>query len=85
MPCYEWQCPQCEKVTTVINRMSESDKVPERCQPEPVQTDKVGEDGKPLYEKYESCGYDKPDGWKKLIGSTKFILRGYGWARDGYS
>lgn len=36
-------------------------------------------------EKCEHCGYSEDTGWRKLIGSTKFILRGIGWYRDGYS
>lgn len=93
MPMYEWSCPQCSKVTATINRMVDSEVPPEKCQPQAERTDQNGEDGKPLYNKFEPCGYaqpevwtdEKPTGWKKRIGSTNFILRGSGWAKDSYS
>lgn len=30
-------------------------------------------------------GCDSSDGFELTIGSTQFILKGYGWARDGYN
>lgn len=94
MPLYEWCCPGCKRVTTVIRPMAEYNVPPEKCNPEPAERkDLPTVDGKPQYERFESCGHASQEieaedgtkpGWKKLIGSTRFILQGYGWFRDGY-
>lgn len=96
MPMYEWECPTCKGITNVVNTVADYNKPPEKCDPSPIRTDEKKSNGEPIYQKIESCGHtgtevetDLPDGtvspgWKKLIGSTRFILRGYGWARDGY-
>ncbi len=97
-PLYQWECPQCKQVSTTINRMSDSHIPPDKCSPESERTDQTGEDGKPIYKKHEPCGYIGTDvheqaddgtvtrtGWRKLIGSTNFILKGGGWFRDRYS
>lgn len=93
MPLYEWICPQCQKLTSTIRPVSEYNIPPEKCEPESERTEEKNEKGEPIYIRNPSCGYDKQEvisedgtnpGWKKVIGSTRFILRGFGWARDGY-
>lgn len=36
-------------------------------------------------EKCDFCENKDPEKFRKLIGSTNFVLNGRGWARDGYS
>lgn len=83
---YQWGCPQCSRVTSVINSMRDSHVPPTKCEPELTRTEQVGADGKPIFQKHESCGFEGNDtndvdnsiykGWKKLIGSTTFTVNG---------
>lgn len=66
MPVYEYQCPKCDKVFEVTQKISDP----------PLEKPPEGEcpEGKVCSE--------KP---KKLIsGGTSFLLKGSGWAKDGY-
>lgn len=85
MPWYDWKCPQCEKNTRVIHSVADYDKPPEECEPELEATGEKDESGKSTFKRPASCGYRSNEGWKKQIGGGNFILKGYGWARDGYS
>jgi hypothetical protein len=92
---YEFACPQCQRITTTINRMADSHVPPTKCSPAAERTEETGPDGKPVYIKHESCGYEGTEleteledgttrpGWKKLIGSTNFVINGYSF-KNGY-
>lgn len=70
MPIYEYRCPSCKDTKEIVRKITDLEEKPvcDACSDHP-----------------STC----PDGcfvmeMERVISSTSFILKGSGWAKDGY-
>lgn len=69
MPTYVYECPTCKDRVELVQKFDEKAPTCEKCEHHPV--------GCP-----DGCS-NGPDMVKVIVPST-FILKGSGWAKDGY-
>lgn len=72
MPIYVYQCPSCKKTVEVIRKITDPEKAPtcEDCESHPITCPDGCSDGPEM---------------ERVITPSTFVLKGRGWAKDGYS